>query len=82
MSADNATAPQQSRTPIRQAYQVLLRHQPAANTISYEPHCAACGHKTPCPPRRQAQATRAAHGHNPFPTPAQVETALGLPLVG
>jgi len=82
MSADNATAPQQSRTLIRQAYQVLLRHQPATNTISYEPHCAACGQRTPCQYRRQAQATLATHGHNPFPAPAQVETALGLPLIG
>jgi hypothetical protein len=82
MSADNATAPQQSRTLIRQAYQVLLRHQPATNTISYEYHCAACGQRKPCQYRRQAQATLATHGHNPFPPPAQVETALGLPLVG
>lgn len=82
MNANSGAEPQQGEAQIRQAYQVLLRHQPAANTVSYDPYCAACGHKTPCPPRRQAQATLTAHGHNSFPAPAQVEAALGLPLVG
>lgn len=82
MNADNDAQPQQGQALIRQAYHVLLHHQPAANTISYEPHCAACGQRTPCQDRRQAQATLAACGHNPYPAPAQVETALGLPLVG
>jgi hypothetical protein len=84
MNADNATEPQpQGDTALtRQAYGVLLRHQPAGNTAGYEHSCAVCGHRTPCPPRRQAQAALADHGYNPFPTPADLDATLGLPPVG
>lgn len=70
------------RSTILQAYQALLQHQPAANAVGYDHHCAACGQKAPCPFRYQAQVALATYGHNPFPTPAEVEDALGLPLVG
>ena len=82
MNTESATGQQEDAASIRQAYRALLRHQPATNRVGYESRCAACGQKAPCQLRRQAVAILATHGHNPFPTPAQVETALGLPPVG
>jgi hypothetical protein len=82
VNPESATGQHEDIASVRQAYRALLRHQPATNSVGYESRCAVCGQKAPCPLRRQAVAVLVTHGHNPFPAPAEVETALGLPPIG
>lgn len=67
---------------VEQAYKALLRHQPASNGFSYEPHCAICSGLVPCSSRKDAEAALAEHGHDPSPTQAQVEAALNIQFLG
>jgi hypothetical protein len=74
--------PPQNTTAVQEAYEALLRHQPAANAVGYEHTCATCSYAVPCFSRQKAETVLATHGHNPHPTPAEVEVALHLPLIG